>query len=258
MAASRRPRRYEAFIADSPATVRAAQALRYRVFAEQMGAQPPTMQAWPGLDWDEFDDYCDHLVVVDSASGAVVGTTRLLNDRQALKLGRFHCESQFHIDRVLGLAGRFLEVGRACVDGEAHGGAVIASLWQELAAYAMQGGYGHLMGCAGIPLAPGGFAVEAIYRRLEQDRIGPSYLAVQPKHPVPPQLRSQRDEPGIPPWLKACLRRGAWVCGEPSWHAAFNAMELFVLLPMTRLQSRHAGRFMAADDAVYPPLAVAA
>lgn len=258
-ATSRRTRRYEAFIADSPATIRAAQALRYRIFAGEMGAQLRTMRAWPGLDWDEFDDYCDHLVVVDRHSGVVVGTTRLLNDRQALKLGRFHCEDQFRIDRVLGLAGRFLEVGRTCVDSSVRGGAVIACLWDELAAYAMQGGYGHLMGCASIPLASGGFAVESICRQLEQDQHGPTYLAVQPKRPIPPELRREEDDQAIPPLLKAYLRRGAWICGEPCWHADFNAMDLFVLLPMARLQGRYERHFMVpATETYHAPLAVAA
>lgn len=255
--ASQRQRRFEAFIADDPAIVRAAQVLRYRVFAEEMGAI--LHSPYPGLDWDEIDEYCDHLVVMDNHSGAVVGTTRLLSDSQALKLGRFYSESEFRIDRVLGLGGRFLEIGRTCVDRRVRGGAIMACLWNELAAYALQGGYDHLMGCASIPAGPSGFAVDAIYRQFEEDQLGPGYLSVRPKLPVPQHMLCRRDESGVPPLLKAYLRLGAWVCGEPCWDPDFNVIDLFILLPITRLQSRYERHFLTSKTAHYDaPLAVAA
>lgn len=249
--------RFEAFIADDPAMVRAAQSLRYRVFAENMKGMWHT--PYPGLDWDEIDDYCDHLVVVDSGSGAVVGTARMLNCRQALKLGRFYSESEFHIDRILGLGGRFLEISRTCVDRRVADNAVIACMWNELAAYALQGGYNHLLGSASIPAGPNGFAVDAVYRQIGHDRQGPSYLAVRPKHPIPPHLLCRRGASSIPPLLQAYLRLGSWVCGEPCWDADRNAMSLFMLLPTMRLQARYEHPCTAPMTAAYEsPLAAVA
>ena len=45
--------------------VRAAQRLRYQVFAVEMGATLPITV--PGHDIDLFDDYCEHLLVRDQA-----------------------------------------------------------------------------------------------------------------------------------------------------------------------------------------------
>lgn len=54
----------EVIWASSEADVREAQRLRYRVFAQEMGARlTPVQGAQIGLDIDRFDSYCDHLLV---------------------------------------------------------------------------------------------------------------------------------------------------------------------------------------------------
>ena len=45
----------------------AAQRLRYDVFYREMGAQPTSGSAEAGLDEDVFDDFCDHLLVVEKS-----------------------------------------------------------------------------------------------------------------------------------------------------------------------------------------------
>ena len=52
--------------------VRQAQRLRFRVFAEEMGARLDT--TLPGHDVDLFDNYCEHLLVRDQLTREVVGT----------------------------------------------------------------------------------------------------------------------------------------------------------------------------------------
>ena len=44
--------------ASTPGEIKEAQRLRYKVFAEEMGANLPATAN--GLDIDEFDAYCDH------------------------------------------------------------------------------------------------------------------------------------------------------------------------------------------------------
>ena len=63
--------RLELSMAGSATEVAEAQALRYRVFAEELGARLESEGAC--TDSDRFDDFCEHLTVRDSASGEVVG-----------------------------------------------------------------------------------------------------------------------------------------------------------------------------------------
>lgn len=241
---SARARRYVAEIARDAAAVRATQALRYRVFAQEMGAQ--LHSAIEGLDCDEIDAYCDHLLVRDTQTGAVAACTRLLSDAQARRLGRFYSEGEFDLSRVLALPGRFLEIGRTCVDPAHRGSVVLGTLWNGLADYIQQGRFDYLMGCASIPPGPSGFAVDAVYRQIEPQQFGPAELRVQPLIPIPAERRCARDESGIPPLLQAYLRLGCWVCGEPYWDADFNVMDVFILLELSRMQARYEKRFIGA------------
>ena len=125
------------FIADTDALIKEAQALRYRVFAQEMGATLKSGQ--DGLDFDEFDNYCDHLLVYDNVNAKIIGYTRLLKQSQANQLGRFYSQNEFILDGVLALPGRFLEVGRTCIDPDYRGGAVLTTLWSALVQYALEG-----------------------------------------------------------------------------------------------------------------------
>lgn len=229
-------------MADSEELIRQAQALRYRVFAGEMGAK--LKSASEGLDYDEVDDYCEHLVVFDNVNNKIVGYTRLLNQYQAQRLGRFYSESEFDLERVLTLPGRFLEIGRTCVDPDYRGGAVLTTLWTGLVQYALEGGFNYLLGCASITPGPSGFAVDAVYRSIDAKNRAPASIQVRPSVPVPERLRCERDESGIPPLLKAYLRFGALVCGEPCWDEDFNCMDLFMLLPLDQLQARYSKHYM--------------
>src|SRR4051812_49340788 len=90
--------------AETRAQIYAAQALRYRVFYEEMGALPDDRMARAKRDFDDFDEVCDHLLVVDqsrSGSEAVVGTYRLIRRSHAQRLGRFYSASEFDVSNVL-------------------------------------------------------------------------------------------------------------------------------------------------------------
>src|SRR6478752_906949 len=76
---------YSLLMADDDSHVEAAQRLRHDVFAGELGAYLPG--AVDGRDVDEFDAYCDHLIVRDDATGAVVGTYRMLSPRAAERAG---------------------------------------------------------------------------------------------------------------------------------------------------------------------------
>lgn len=235
-------KRLECFITHSEELIRQAQVLRYRVFAGEMGAKLKSSSV--GLDRDEVDDYCEHLVVFDNITNKIVGYTRLLNQYQAQRLGRFYSESEFDLDQVLTLPGRFLEIGRTCVDPDYRGSAVLTTLWTGLVQYALEGGFNYLLGCASITPGPSGFAVDAVYRSIDARNKAPASIQVRPNVPVPAHLRCERDESGIPPLLKAYLRFGALVCGEPCWDEDFNCMDLFILLPLDQLQERYSKHYM--------------
>lgn len=56
-------RRLAVHVARGEAEILEAQRLRYRVFAEEMGARLPT--ADEGIDRDPFDAWCEHMLVTE-------------------------------------------------------------------------------------------------------------------------------------------------------------------------------------------------
>ncbi|MGR9051627.1 MAG: GNAT family N-acetyltransferase [Gammaproteobacteria bacterium] len=235
-------RRLDCFVTYDQDLIKEAQRLRYKIFAQEMGARLKSEAE--GLDYDEIDDYCDHLVVLDNVDNRVVGYTRLLNEQQAKRLGRFYSENEFDIDCVLALPGRFLEIGRTCVDPQYRGSAVLTTLWSGLVQYALSGRYDYLIGCASISPGPNGFAVDAVYRSIDAKNKASDTLKVAPLREVPQKLRCERDESGIPPLLKAYLRFGVQVCGQPYWDEDFNVMDLFIMLPLSQLEDRYTKHYL--------------
>ena len=221
--------------------VREAQRLRYKVFVEAAGLLRPASHN--GLDQDEFDEYCDHLIVRDSSTSAVVGTYRVLSPNAARRRGRFYSEQEFDLRKLDPLRDRIVEAGRACIHPDYRSGGVIMLLWAGLAAFMEREKCNYLIGCASISLADGGHDAMAIYHGLSETNLAPAEYHVVPRLPYPVRKCAPGWKPKVPPLIKGYLRSGAWVCGEPAWDPYFHCADLFMMLPLAKLDSRYARHY---------------
>jgi putative hemolysin len=241
---ARQPRRLRAERLDSAAALHEAQALRFAVFSTEHGAQVEGAES--GLDRDAFDAHCLHIGVRDLDRDALVATTRLLDHRAAARLGRFYSEGEFVLHGLLQLQGPLLEIGRTCVAADYRNGATIAVLWSELAEVMNEGGYRYLMGCASVPMQDGGIQARAVMQRLRERHLCTGLLRAEPKNPLPALEVPDNLSAELPPLLKAYMRLGAKICGEPCWDPEFQVADLFVLLKRDELCPRYARHFKAA------------
>ena len=237
----RQQREYDVGFARNPDEVREAQRLRYRVFADELGAR---LVSANGVDEDEFDAFCEHLLVREEASGEVVGTYRMLPPDAAARMGRIYSEQEFDLSRLAHLRPSLVEVGRSCIHPAFRSGSVIALLWAGLARYMLQNNYAHLIGCASMGMADGGVNASAVYRKLSATNIAPPEYRVFPHHPLPLRQPDSVETVVVPPLIKGYLRLGAYVCGDPAWDPDFNTADLLVLLPIARLDQRYARHFL--------------
>ena len=67
--------RYRVKLAETEAERDGAQRLRYRVFVEEMGAQATPEERAARREWDEFDPYFDHLILVTSTRRSPIRST---------------------------------------------------------------------------------------------------------------------------------------------------------------------------------------
>ena len=223
-----------------------AQKLRYRVFAEEMGARLNTRA--PGVDRDIYDPFCEHLIVRDEDKGRIVGTYRILAPSAARRVGGYYSENEFDLTRLQHLRNSIVEIGRSCIDPDYRNGAVITLLWSGLARYMQENGYDYLIGCASISMRDGGHTAASLYNRLKDSHLSPLEYRVFPRCPLPLEsLRGDLDA-DTPPLIKGYLRAGAWICGEPAWDPDFNTADLPIMIAMNRVDGRYARHFMGRND----------
>ena len=231
-------------LARGPSEIRAAQRLRYQVFAEEMGARLNNREA--GVDSDMYDPWCDHLIVRDAVIGRVVGTYRILTGAKARQLGGYYSDEQFDLTRLDHLRDQIVEVGRMCVHRDHRNGIVASSLWGGVIQYAARHGYRYLIGCASVSMADGGAMAANVHHTLQRRCSSPVEYRVFPRLDLPLRRAkpAEDEEVEIPTLLKGYERLGAYVCGAPAWDADFNTADLLMMLPLSRLAPRYARRFL--------------
>lgn len=227
--------------ARTPDEVAEAQRLRYKVFAEEMGAR---LNGHDGLDKDGFDAFCDHLLVRNTQSGEVVGTYRIMDPYMAAEAGGYYSSGEFDLTRLMHLAPSMVEVGRSCVHPDYRNGATIGLLWAGLAKYMQTNNYEYLIGCASVGMADGGYQAASLYREIREKYLSPIEYRVFPRCPLPLDALSPDVPANCPPLLKGYLRLGAYICGEPHWDPDFNTADLLVMLPVARMNKRYMEHFM--------------
>ena len=228
--------------------VRAAQRLRYQVFAEEMGARLSTTV--PGHDVDLFDNYCEHLLVRDELSQQVIGTYRVLTPVQAQRVGSTYSDTEFDLTRLRGLRERMVELGRSCVHKDYRHGAVIMLLWGALGEFMTRNKLDTMIGCASIPMLHNGVVsgdvAASIWRQVQATHLAPIEHQVRPRLPLPVERLDASLDVEPPALIKGYLRLGAKVLGAPAWDPDFNAADLPMMMRIAELQPRYRKHFLGA------------
>lgn len=228
-------------LAETMHDIDAAQALRYRVFYEEMGAKPSAEMARLKRDFDSFDRVCDHLLVVDhgrgSGAGAVVGTYRLIRRSAAERHGRFYSAAEYDISRMAAYPGEILELGRSCVDASARNRPTMQLLWRGIAAYVFHHDIALMFGCASLPgIDPEALAVPLSY--LYYHHLAPPALrprALPERHVDMRRLDAGAIDPArslaeLPPLIKGYLRLGGFVGDGAVIDHQFNTIDVCVVV----------------------------
>jgi putative hemolysin len=219
----------------------AVQALRYRVFYQEMGARADTETTSTRRDKDIYDTVADHLLVVDHGLGEglenVVGTYRLIRREAARRIGQFYSSDEYDIARIEARPGGILELGRSCVDTGYRTRAVMQVLWRGIAAYVFLHKIDLMFGCASLPgIDPDALAPELTY--LYYNHLAPA--PIRPRalpHRYIDMRRLDRDEidartalTRLPPLIKGYLRLGGFVGDGAVIDTQFNTTDVAVVV----------------------------
>ena len=246
-------------LAGSPEEIAAAQALRYQIFYEEMGARPTLAMRAHRLDFDDYDHVCDHLLVIDHGADGppkVVGTYRMLRQEVAERNRGFYSAGEYDLSPLMqaGRAGgQLLELGRSCVAPAYRTTATISLLWRGIAAYLSAHGISHLFGCASLHGAePDLHAAELSY--LHHHHLAPPELRASAHIPVPLDRSAaggydvRAAQRALPPLIKGYLRVGAVIGDGAFVDRQFNPVDVFVVMPVEGITRRYLDRFTTAND----------
>jgi L-ornithine Nalpha-acyltransferase len=239
-------------LAETEEELAGAQRLRYRVFVEEMGAAATPEQRAARREWDRFDPYSDHLILLDRSEGIadpldrVVGVYRLMRGSVARSGPGFYGATEYDLAALDALGRETVELGRSCVARAHRGGPAMHLLWNGLAEYVLQRDIEILFGVASFHgtdpeplaealsylhhwhLAPEDLRVRALpQHRLEMDRMPAA--AIDPKRAL--QV--------VPPLIKAYLRLGGHVGDGAFTDRVFNTIDVCVLMDTTRMTERY-------------------
>lgn len=235
--------------------IEAAQKLRYRVFYEEMGANPSPQVKRLRLDYDEFDGGADHLLVTDrrlrnNLSGcgrhSVIGTYRLLQRAHLDPSQNFYTANEFDISKILSFPGKILELGRSCVDINYRNRVTMQLLWQGIAAYVFSHKIDLMFGCASFPgTVPETHQAALAYLRSQHQApqiirpcaLPKKYVDMGSKH------ETVSDEivkiNNLPPLIKGYLRVGGQVGDGAVIDSQFNTTDVCVVVKTASLPTRY-------------------
>ena len=230
-----------------PSEIEASQRLRYQVFYEEYAAKPNTEMAVARLDFDDFDQYADHLIVTDHSRGdQIVGTYRLLQQDAAKKIGQFYSSDEYDLTPLLKSENNLLELGRSCVLPEYRTKAIMNLLWEGIADYIADHDIGVMFGCASLHSTD----IKSISRplsylhhyHLAPEDIRPRALKgcyinmnIVPKD----EFEAKRGFNDLPPLIKGYLRVGAVVGDGAFIDHQFNTTDVCIVMDTRNVTDRY-------------------
>lgn len=231
-------------------------ALRYHVFNLELG-EGLSGSRDTQKDRDEYDNFCDHLIVEDqNNNNAIVGTYRILRRSVAKKNIGFYSEKEFDLSNLYLLKEEIAEVGRSCVRKDYRDGSVISLLWSGFGQYMSKHNIRYLFGCGSIHSIDPIVVSQAYAFLRENGALVQKEFRVQPcpdRH-LPgfdsnfhinnfDSIRKQ-----LPPLIKGYIRLGAKICGYPALDKDFGTTDFFVLFDKNTIDYRYGKHYLHSEE----------
>lgn len=240
---------YTVRIAQSDADVSAAQRLRYSVFNVELGEGLSESEA-TGKDEDPFDAVCDHLLIEEVNSGAIIGTYRLQTGESAARKIGYYSEQEFDFSPFGSIRTETIELGRACIAKPHRNMVVLGLLWKGIAQYAKLCRARYLIGCSSIT-STDPLVGQAAYCKLTRYLAAPEFITRATAR-FDCSVGEGRDEEvlelsrsvEIPRLMRAYLTLGARICGEPALDREFKTIDFLTLLDLRALGPRAMAKFL--------------
>lgn len=234
--------RYHVRLAETDEDVRAAQRLRRRIFIEERSAPGADGDA-DALDVDAFDAVCDHMLIEERKSGALVCCFRLMPLESAADIDKSYSAQFYDLSALREIEGPIVEMGRFCIDPAHRNGDVLRTAWAAMAQHVEDRGFELLFGCSsfeGNDETP----YEDTFALLRDQHLAPSRFSPRPKatnvFQFAKRLRIGKPDPRralrmMPPLLRGYLSLGGWVSDFAVIDRELNTLHVFTGVEVKRV-----------------------
>lgn len=228
--------RYQARLAQDQADIARAQALRFRSFLQRRG-----LAQGKGLDADEFDGLCGHVLLEERDNGRLVGCYRLLPIAVGASLRHSYAGQAYDLSALEDYGGAKLELGRFCLDPDCHDPDILRLAWAAMTRIVDAGGVKLLFGCSSFDgAAPGRHQVALA---LLRNHLAPAQWAPRPRaaevhryseETAPPTLPREAIT-GLPALLRTYLAMGGWVSDHAVIDRNLDTLHVFTAVEIDRI-----------------------
>lgn len=236
--------RYVARLAATPQEVRRAQQLRWLAFVVARTGDDAARQAdGGGSDADAFDPLCQHLLVEEASSGALVCCCRLLALPNGAAIGQSYAAQYYDLSALHAFGGSMLEVGRFCIHPDRHDHDILRLAWGALARIVDTQNVAMLFGCSSFAgTDPGAYA--AAFDVLQARHLAPERWMPGIKAPMVIRFGTQSAAPRpdlrtamlvMPPLLRSYLTMGGWVSDHAVVDRDLGTLHVFTGLEITAI-----------------------
>lgn len=247
-------------LAETEREIAMSQALRYQVFYKEMNAKPCPRVQQMELDFDPYDEFCDHLIVIDRERGSaanpcVVGTYRLLKGEIADEHAGFYSEGEFNLHALLRRSPQVLELGRSCINADYRSRGTMQLLWRGIAEYVFKNSIKYLFGCASIPgTDPAAIRLPLAY--LYHHHLAPKHIRT---HALDQRYVDMNAMPidtidtkqalrELPPLIKGYLRLGGVVGDGAVIDYDFNTIDVNMIVETANVTEKYLSHYTREVD----------
>jgi len=241
-------------IAETEQEIFAAQRLRYKIFYEEFNVVAPPEVASQKRDFDLYDDYADHLIVIDESiinpEDRIIGTYRLFRREKMPNDLDFFTSHEFDVSYLIRNGGKLLELGRSCVLPEYRTKYVMQKLWQGIADYLSTHSLDLMFGCASFhEKDPEKIINELSY--LHHFHFPPANLSVLATPDCTKnfhlkgkdELDARRVFSNLPALIKGYLRLGAYIGQGAYIDKTLDHIDVCIILPTQNVTEKYAKHY---------------
>jgi putative hemolysin len=196
------------------------------------------------MDQDEFDLFCDHLIVEDRSRNEIVGTYRMQSGTMAERNIGYYSAQEFDFTPYEPIRNEVLELGRASIDRDHRSSEVLNLLWRGIAQYAKFYQLRYLIGCSSLNSQDpqDGWT---IFGQLSNFLVTSEFRTLPAKsYELPQASECSESAVKVPKLLRTYIGVGARICGAPAWDREFGTIDFLTLLDLAQLTPAARNRFL--------------